>query len=147
MNIQHPYLKKALSTFMLCSSKIIEANKKDSKQLSEALLKLGTLVEQHLIWEEQIFFPALRLKIAHRQHTEQDDITDLINKIRSNHYSITKLINKNRLMSNDYVPGPGASSQLKLCYAQLFDFEQDILKHIFLEEDLLFPKLFNKTVS
>lgn len=147
MDIQHPYLKKALTTFMLCSSKIIETNKKETEELSEVLLKLGNLIEQHLTWEEQTFFPALRLKIKRGQHAEQDDISDLISKIRSNHYAITKLINKNRLMSNNYVPHQGASSQLKLCYAQLFDFEQDILKHIFLEEDILFPKLFNKTVS
>lgn len=147
MDIQHPYLKKALATFLLCANKICETQKNETDKFAEALLKLGAIIEQHLTWEEETFFPYLRLKIEHRLHNEQEELPAFINKIRTEHYAITKLINKNRLLSNEYVPSAGASPVLKLCYAQLFDFEQDMLKHIFLEEDLLFPKLFNKTLS
>lgn len=144
MDIQHPYLKKALATFLLCSSKIVESNEQEAVTLADALTKLGTLIEQHLTWEEQIFFPYLRLMIERRQPQTSQHLPTLFSKIKSDHYSITKLITRNRLISNHYVPAAEASPAIKLCYAQLFDFEQDILKHIFLEEDLLFPKLFNQ---
>ncbi|MES2558372.1 MAG: hemerythrin domain-containing protein [Bacteroidota bacterium] len=145
MDIQHPYLKKALSTFMLCTAKIYETSTSETNILGEELTKLGALIEEHLIWEEQTFFPFLRLQIEHKEYHKPGDFPELVYKLKSEHDAIIKLIKKNRLISNDYVPASDASPKLKLCYAQLFDFEQDILKHIFLEEDLLFPKLFNKT--
>ncbi len=144
MDIQHPYLKKALATFLLCSNKICETKEKEAEILADSLQKLGGLIEQHLVWEEQTFFPYLRLQIEHEQNEVSENLPSVITKIKSDHYSITKLIKKNRLMNNDYVPPSGASPVLKLCYAQLFDFEQDMLKHIFLEEHLLFPKLYKR---
>jgi regulator of cell morphogenesis and NO signaling len=46
-----------------------------------------------------------------------------------------------RVVSNNYLPSVNSSPALKLCYAQLFDFEQDLHRHIFLEEKILFPKV------
>lgn len=146
MDIQHPYLLKALCTFKLCAGKITEATEKEpgNRILADTLTRLGTMVEQHLMWEEDLFFPYLRSKIEYLEPDLPLDLPEALQKIKSEHAAISRLIKKARLISNGYRPSSSASPALRLCYAQLFDFEQDMLKHFFLEDNILFLKLFNK---
>ena len=149
MDTQQPYIKKALATFLLCSKMIREANKKEvgAKIFDDLLLKLGDLIEKHLEQDELILFPYLRSKILNKEYNTSNDLPVSLRKIKAEHIAIAKFFKKVRLISNDYTPSPGSSPALKLCYAQLFNFEQDMLKCIFLEEDILFPKLLSNTAG
>jgi regulator of cell morphogenesis and NO signaling len=130
----------------LCAQKIVEAKEKEvgSRILADILTNLGKLTQQHLIWEEHVFFPYLRSKLEHQEPRTSLNLQEALKKIKSEHASISRLLKKTRLISNGYTPSLDSSPSLRLCYAQLFDFEQDLLKHFFLEDNILFPKLFNQ---
>lgn len=142
MEIQQPYLKKALVTFFRCE-KIIRTKhnaENHTSELTDLLLRLGKLIELHLNWEEEHFFPFLRMELQYTEQTLRDLYT-FLTKLREEHKVILTLFEEARILSNDYTPSSLSSSTIKLCFAQIFDFEQDMLKHIFFEDHMIFPKL------
>ncbi|MDP1728343.1 MAG: hemerythrin domain-containing protein [Bacteroidota bacterium] len=142
MDVQQPYLQKTLATFILCSKTISNSdNKEESKIIGDILIKLGKLIQKHFDEDERIFFPYLRLKIENTNSTKLSEFHISFKEIKLKHQAILKLFKKLRQVSNNYTPASETSATIKLSYAQLFNFEQDILKHIFLEEEILFPRL------
>lgn len=146
-NTHHAYLKEMILSFKVHLKTIVKV---DNKNYPEVLLignkieELRSLLEQHLNMEEHILFPYLKNLLK-----KQDSVTDgsesragiLILKIKKEHVKISEVINLIRKLSNDYTPAGNSSPSLKLCYAQMFDLEQDLHRHIFIEEQILFPKL------
>lgn len=140
IDVQHPYLKKALSTFALCRKTIIETYTAEpgSKVLADLIQKASDLISTHLERDEEVLF----MQIGELSLNKPiDGLPSLLKDIKKQHHSIERLFSKLRILSHDYTAPAEASAVLRLCYAQLFNFEQDFLKHIFLEEDILFPKL------
>jgi regulator of cell morphogenesis and NO signaling len=114
------------------------------KKISVLIQELTALIEQHLILEEHLLFPYIETMIKTNgalPQLEPNLSENPLKKIKAEHNKIITILKKIRIISNDYLPGVNSSPALKLCYAQLFDFEQDIHRHIFLEEKILFPKL------
>lgn len=140
VDVQHPYLVKAFSTFSLAGKTIAYAANEapGSKSISHLIKKLEILIGSHLKQDEQEFFLYLEQLSLNKQVNE---LPELLTQIKRQHASISKLFKKLRVLSADYTAPEHASATVKLCYAQLFNFEQDMFKHIFLEEDILFPKL------
>lgn len=143
MDVHHPYLQKTLSTFLICAKTIstLNADDKDFPAFNELLDHLGRLIEMHFTKDEEILFPFLRLKIEKADHTQPKDYPISLKQIKTEHSDIIRLFKTLRAMSNNYTPAAETPASVKLCYAQLFNFEQDILKHVFLEEEILFPRL------
>lgn len=140
IDVQHPYLKKALSTFALCRKSVLETYTEEpgSKVLADLIQKVSDLISTHLEKDEEELF----IQIGEFSLNKPNDgLPALLKDIKKQHLTIARLFRKLRILSHDYTAPAQASAVLKLCYAQLFNFEQDFLKHIFLEEDILFPKL------
>ena len=143
INIQAPNIKKALATFLLCSEMMRDVNRAESetKALNNALLQLGELLKKLLEQEEQILFPYLNTIALNKNAFIMNELPISIKKIKSEHLVIKRLFEVLRLHTNDYNPSAAILPSLKLCFAQFFNFEQDVLKYFFLEEERLFPKL------
>lgn len=146
----HPNLKKSLAAFQVHFKTILKVEVErhpEVKKINEVFEELKVLLEQHLNKEEGIFFPYIKKLVELYKHDGQEvkSLKGLsknpVNKIQLEHKKIKNLLAKIRETSNDYTPPVDAYPSLKLCYAQLFNFEQDIYKHIYLEERILFPKL------
>ena len=140
VDVQHPYLIKAFAAFSLAGKTIAYSSQEatGSKIMADLIKKLEVLIKDHLEQDEKEFFSSLgQLSLDEPVNA----LPELLTNIRKQHASILKLFKKLRVLSADYSAPEHASATVKLCYAQLFNFEQDMLKHIFLEEDILFPKL------
>lgn len=140
VDVQHPYLIKAFAAFSLAGRTIgySSAEAPGSKIMADLILQLSNLISTHIEQDEKEFFSCLDQL---RLDKAVPDLPELLANIRKQHAVITRLFKKLRVLSDDYTAPVDASATVKLCYAQLFNFEQDMLKHIFLEEDILFPKL------
>jgi regulator of cell morphogenesis and NO signaling len=142
MEVQHPSLKQALTTFSACCYLISAIDEKEPKTkiISIWLAELERLLKQHLEQDEKILFPYLRAKIDDGHNTS--NVPPLSYRIvQGEHVIIRNLFNNIRLMSDQYTAPEGSTATLKLCYAHTFNFEQDMFRHIFLEDDILLPKL------
>jgi regulator of cell morphogenesis and NO signaling len=106
--------------------------------------ELKILMEEHLGMEEENLFPFVHnLTKSDKYFSLQPEYFSghLFNKIKKEHRKILDMLRKIRRLSNNYSPDIKSSPAIKLFYAQLFNLEQDIHKHIFVEENILFPKL------
>jgi regulator of cell morphogenesis and NO signaling len=141
----HAFIKNALSRFDVHLKTIIKLDSvkyPEVTEVSRLMEKLKLIMEQHLNLEEQILFPYISTLIegAGRFGTVVT-MENPLKKLKQEHAYVAAILSRVRELSNDYTPPVSTSPALKLCYAQLFDFEQDVHKHIFLEENILFPKL------
>jgi iron-sulfur cluster repair protein YtfE (RIC family) len=143
INVQLPNLQKAFQTFLNCSQLIISSQKNESwaKLLTVVLEDLAKLIKEHFEHDERVLFPYIRLRIMNHGRINLDGMPVSLLKMKAEHQAIINQFKKLRLISNHYTPASDSPADMKLCYAQLFNFEQDMLKHIFIDEDILFPKL------
>jgi regulator of cell morphogenesis and NO signaling len=140
-------VKSAISRFNVYLKTIIKVDSDlhpEVKQISLLIHELITLIDQHLIMEEHLLFPYVAALVKNQglmSGSKENLAENPIKKIKTEHSRATEILALIRKVSNNYLPAVNSSPALKLCYAQLFDFEQDIHRHIFLEEKILFPKL------
>ena len=144
-NAHHSYLRGVIKSFDVHFKTVrnVDCNTYPAGvAISEKIIELKVLLEQHLYMEEEILFPFIKtLNRAHKSPNKVENTSILILKIKREHTSISELLSKLRTLSNDYTAASNAAPALKLYYAQMFELEQDILRHVFIEENFLFPKL------
>lgn len=143
----HGYLKELITSLEIHLGTMLkmETSKEPGvASIRNCVQELKILLEQHVSREENILFPFIaNLTKNNKSSNLQPEIFSghLISKIKKEHSKISEILNKIRKLSHSYSPPANSSPALKLCYAQLFNLEQDIHKHIFVEENILFPKL------
>lgn len=140
MKVQQPYLRTTLSS-LRNNPETIRMQEKGSKRaavLAAVVENLAVLVEKHLDEKETQIFPLMIKKVENPKTPLPES---QIRKIKEQQGEIKECLITLRRLSNEYEAPPGSIPLLKLCYAQLFNFEQDMLKSIFLEEEILFQKL------
>lgn len=143
----HDYLKElifSLEVHLGTLQKIDTIKHPTVTSIRNCVQELKIVLEQHVSREENILFPFItKLTKNNKSLNLEPEIFSghLIKKIKMEHARISEILNKIRKLSHNYSPPANSSAALKLCYAQLFNLEQDIYKHIFVEENILFPKL------
>jgi len=143
----HESVKSAISRFNVYLKTIIKVDSNihpEVNKISALINELTALMDVHMTKEEHILFPyisSLSKNQGSLSFEEKHLAENPINKIKLEHSKMTMILENIRKVSNNYLPSVNSSPALKLCYAQLFDFEQDIHRHIFLEEKILFPKV------
>lgn len=143
----HSCIKNAILEFAVRLKTILKVDEKEHpevKLINNLYEELKEILEQHIIKEEHFLFPHIAKLVEMRNLNIPNKLSiseSTIKKIKNEHRKVEKTLKKIRQLSNDYTPTVKSSPALKLFYAQLFNFEQDIHKHIFLEENFLFPRV------
>ncbi len=112
--------------------------------ISEQLLILVKLLEKYLNMEERFFFPSIKnlIQDSEKSLKQSDNLpSNLIVKVQNEHSKILQILSKIRKLTVNFVPSESSNPSLKLCYAQMFNLEQDIQKYLFIAQNILFPKL------
>ena len=97
----------------------------------------------HLMKEERILFPYI---VALENNPTQPPVScfgSVANPIRmmgTEHQAVEKLLEKLRELTANYRPLPGDDSDVSALYAALADLDRDLVEHIHLESDVLFPR-------
>lgn len=150
LSTNHSSLRKSLDVLPVYLKTIatIDKNKHpETVSINDHFQTIKDLLTQHLDMEKQLFFPyVLQLSEITKSTVKRAEALlglskNPIIRIKKEHTQLKSLFHKIRKQSNNYNPADDASPSLKLCYAHMFNFEQDIHKHIFLEEFFLFPKI------
>jgi regulator of cell morphogenesis and NO signaling len=117
------------------------------------LIPIRQLVEEvyselmaHMVKEEKILFPYIKeLEAAtngkqplHASHF--GTVQNPINMMEMEHEAVSENLNKIRQLSNNYALPEDACASYSLLYRLLDEFEQDLILHVHLENNILFPK-------
>jgi regulator of cell morphogenesis and NO signaling len=145
----HEHAKRELPRLMALAAKV----QSRQSQLHPELNKIRELVDAmgsdmivHMLKEEQVLFPRLKLV----EESAQAGIAPqpaffgaLINPIRhmmSDHDDTSELLKSIRALANDYNLPDGACGSYQALYGGLEAMEKDTHQHIHLENDILFPR-------
>lgn len=117
--------------------------------------KVGEELTAHMQKEEQILFPRITEVEAlhntnHTRGLSANYIAAPIQVMEMEHEQAGDLLYKIRELTNNFTPPADACTTFRVSLAELKAFEEDLHKHVHLENNLLFPmaeKMFNKQVQ
>jgi regulator of cell morphogenesis and NO signaling len=116
------------------------------RRIQTLFAKLGNDLKQHLIKEEQTLFPMIaRMEEAHSRKAAPPrlpfgTIAHPIRMMVLEHDVGGKELEEIRKLSSGYTVPPDGSESYQVLYQQLKEFEEDMQRHVYLEDQQLFPR-------
>jgi regulator of cell morphogenesis and NO signaling len=101
----------------------------------------------HLREEEEVFFPAVkRIDAAGKsgaipEMKDLETVRDSLEKLNEEDEEIGEAVHTIRRLSKEYEIPADACNTYMVTYRKLREFEEDLHKHVHLENNILFPKV------
>ena len=150
LNVHHRYLKKALSETKEQVSKFLDDHRKKFPELEEIEVIINQFIREippHMKQEEEIFFPYIKQIYHAHKHRESyarlliRTLRKPLEEVMQKEHEITgSNLNKLRRITNNYTPPEKACITHKITFAKLKELDKDLVQHIHLESNILFPK-------
>ncbi len=149
VNTHHAWLRENMEQIAVYARKVAEvhgANHPEVKEIAKIFDKIATDMTAHLREEEEVFFPAVkRISEAGKSGAKADGrdldvIRDSLKKFDAEHSEIGDAVHEIRRLSGDYSIPADACNTYMVTYRKLREFEDDLHKHVHLENNILFPK-------
>lgn len=149
LNIHHAYLNDEMGPIASYAHKIVDVHGTNHPEL----IKIATIFDKiasdmmgHLQEEEEILFPAIKRVEADRKNglpsesMDSDVIKASLEKLYHEHEEIGDAIHEIRRLANDYAIPEDACNTFTVTYKKLKEFEDDLHRHVHLENNILFLK-------
>lgn len=149
INTHHSYLKENTAQIAAYANKIASVHGEHHPeviQIAAIFEKIATDMMAHLREEEEVFFPAIRRIEAAKKAGNQPEAKDVelirtsLETLYQEHEEIGDAVHKIRSLSNEYAIPGDVCNTFMLAYQMLREFEDDLHKHVHLENNILFPK-------
>jgi regulator of cell morphogenesis and NO signaling len=144
LNVHHAYLWAELPIISELTAKILRVHGEHHPELSKVYKLFHSLkmeLEEHLIKEETIQYPAIREYEKNKSKEALEKAVNITKELEKEHTGAGDILKELRKISNDYtVPEDGCNSY-RLTYVKLAELEADTFQHIHLENNILFPRL------
>lgn len=149
VNTHHAYLKENDDQIAAYARKIAGihgAHHPEVIRIANIFDKIATDMAGHLKEEEDVFFPALKRADAARiagttpDATDRETIRASLLRLHREHEEIGDAIHEIRHLSMEYAIPGDVCNTFMLTYQKLKEFEDDLHKHVHLENNILFPK-------
>ena len=149
INNHHNYVRTMIPVITTHTEKVAEKFGKKYPETVEVARIFSSVykeLKQHMMKEEEILFPYIKYIVRVKDGEVKYEkpyfgrIGNPINLMELEHQSAGEDMYKIRGLLNNYTPPSDADKTFRLCVRELQEFEQDHLKHVHLENHLLFPK-------
>ncbi len=143
-NVHHGYVNQTAPMLQDLAHKVASHHGQHVPALVEVYKKTAELCSElltHMKKEEQVLFPTLKL-IESGGHMQLgfDSINDPIYLMERDHDIAGELMREIRTLTNDFQAPDGACNSIRMLFHKLEEFEADLLQHIHLENNILFPR-------
>lgn len=144
----HGYVRESVPRIRELLDKVCDAHGIDSPYLLAVRDNFDSLSDellQHLPKEEEIVFPAMR-RMFRGTPAENDtniiesNIGSPIKEMEDEHERAGDLIKTIRSLSDNYTVPSHACPTFRLAFLMLNQFDSDLMQHIHIENNILFPK-------
>ena len=149
VNTHHAYLKENDAQIAAYARKIAGvhgAHHPEVIEIAAIFDKIVTDMTAHLREEEEVFFPALKRADAARisgttpEAKDRDTIRASLLRLHREHEEIGDAVHSIRHLAKDYAIPGDVCNTFMVTYQKLKEFEDDLHKHVHLENNILFPK-------
>lgn len=144
----HQYVRKSIPEIEELLDKVCSVHGSEVPSLNtirEDFKSLAAELLAHLPKEEEILFPAIKSLLLQSIGTTKKSIIPAnlnapITVMEHEHESAGNLIKSIRALSNRYSPPSFACPTYQMAFRKLKEFDDDLMQHIHLENNILFPK-------
>lgn len=141
-NIHHGYVREFGPILEQLANKVALRHGNGHPELPELAQHIHTLMGDlytHLEKEEKTLFPLTKGLSS----LTKEEITDIINELREEHEDVGAELTAFRKLTQDYTLPVNACNSYTYLFDSIQAFEQDLLQHVHLENNILFPKVIN----
>ena len=150
----HTYVRENIPILEQFAKKVVASHGDSNPELVK-IKKLVTILinelQPHMEKEENILFPNIFNILDFHDNNIHENINDpalntaknLIIAMIYEHENAVGVVGKIRQTSDDYTPFEGACKTTEAFYFKLKEFQDDLFQHIYLEDEVLFPKVEN----
>jgi iron-sulfur cluster repair di-iron protein len=141
----HAYVRNAVPEIEALLEKVCEAHGEDSIELLNIQQDFSDLAEEllnHMSKEEVALFPALKRFEAHSDgdHPLKETLKAPISMMEHEHTIAGDLMKSIRNLSHNYTVPEFACPTYRVTYQKLKEFDDDLMTHVHLENNILFRK-------
>jgi regulator of cell morphogenesis and NO signaling len=144
METHHAYLRSALPRILRYLSKLTHVHGTRHPELArmfEVFEVMSRDLLHHLRKEEGALFPYVReLEYGLAAPSPHGTVRSRMRMMERDHEHIAEQLREIARLSRHYTPPPDACSAYRACFDELRWFEQDLDRHMHLENDILFPR-------
>jgi len=148
VNTHHAYVNEAITQIKLYLEKVARVHGGNNPELHEVRDAFETLAGEmtaHMKKEELILFPQIKKMVAAKKQGQRisrppfGSISNPINAMEAEHEGAGNLIADIRKLTHDFTPPAHACATYRVSFASLQQFEEDLHRHVHLENNILFP--------
>jgi len=150
LNIHHSYLRNSLPETKEQVTKFLDGHRQKFPELEEIEAIMNRFMKEippHMKQEEEIFFPYIKqIYHAHKHRESYAKLLirtlrkPLVEVMQKEHETTGAGLNRLRILTNNYTPPDNACITHKVTFAKLKELDKDLVQHIHLESNILFPK-------
>ncbi|SFG46357.1 iron-sulfur cluster repair di-iron protein [Pontibacter chinhatensis] len=149
VNTHHKYLQEAIPALYEYTTKIARVHGSRHPELLEVVkhyTNVANELEAHMPKEERVLFPYIKqLEEAKKSGVKLEpagfgSIQNPINMMEMEHESAGGEMERIRELTNNYTLPADACATYTVAFKKLKEFEDDLFRHIHLENNILFPK-------
>jgi regulator of cell morphogenesis and NO signaling len=152
INNHHSYVNRMLPVILAHTQKVASVhgeNHPETKKIAEIFSAINSEMKHHMMKEEKILFPHILKLVALSGSGKEKNvpyfgtIKNPIAMMEAEHQSAGDGMSEIRKLSRNYTPPADACETYMTTYKELKEFEEDLHRHVHLENNILFPKAVN----
>lgn len=149
VNTHHAYLNENTALIATYTNKIADvhgAHHPEVIEIAAIFAKVATDMAAHLREEEEVLFPAIKRIDAARRAGNTPEAADVetikatLLRLDQEHQEIGDAVHAIRHLAKGYAIPKDVCNTFVVTYQKLQEFEDDLHKHVHLENNILFPK-------
>jgi len=149
INTHHAYLNENTAQIAAYADKIAGvhgAHHPEVIEIAAIFARIATDMAAHLREEEEVLFPAIKRIDAARkagntpEAADEEAIRTSLVRLDREHQEIGDAVHSIRHLANGYAIPGDVCNTFAVTYQKLQEFEDDLHKHVHLENNILFPK-------
>ena len=145
LRTHHPYTKRALEELMPLLDKVVRVHGEAHPELGELralFISLRDDLQLHLMKEENILFPFIAAlgSGAPVPAPPFGSVANPIRMMRGEHEADSEILHRMRAITNGFAAPDGACGSYVALYAGMRELVDDLMRHIWLENNVLFPR-------
>lgn len=149
VNVHHQFVEESSPLLLQYAKRVNHVHGGHYKELDEIEKLVIEVVQEmaaHQKKEELILFPFIKRLVKAEQANEPapkvhfGSVDNPIKMMEEEHDEAGEIMRKIAALSDNYTPPQGACNTYRAFYSKLQEFEDDLHRHIHLENNILFPK-------
>lgn len=149
----HRYVRESIPQLQELLNKVCLAHGNDLPELLEIRNDFEALAQEllnHLPKEEDLLFPAIKRIMSKNDVPSESsplfaDLRAPLSLMEHEHEIAGDLVKSIRFLTNKYSAPANACPTFQLTYKLLQEFDNDLIQHIHLENNILFPRVKSRT--